>query len=612
MAEIIAVLPEAIANQIAAGEVIQRPASVVKELMENAVDAGADRVDLIVKDAGRTLIQVIDNGKGMSPLDARMSWERHATSKIRKTEDLFSIRSFGFRGEALASIAAVAQVEMKTKSADATLACHIGISASNFEYQKETMAPDGTNIQVKNLFFNIPARRNFLKSNAVELKHIVEEFTRVSLPNPSVAFSLTHNDNRLFELKSGDQQERIAELLSCKKEDVLFGDEDSPAANYRVYLGKPEISKRTRGDQYFIVNGRYIKDPYLNHAIVNTYKEYLPEDHFPAYVVFLDLDPSKVDINVHPTKTEIKFEDEKTLYVLLKSVVKKVLASSMLGKESEQLFDDTSFQSFFSKQGSEPEYSEAPKPKVDRGFNPFDGDRNKEQEKRNLGSWQGLYEGLDSPSNPTEIKPEENLRFRQEGFEQPRHKLSRDQSVIQLFNAYLVTELNEKMLVIDQQRAHQRVMYERFINNLDHAQSASQQLLFPRALEFSAKDAVLLEEIMDDIRHLGFDISPIGNNSFMVNGLPAESEKAEAKQLLEGLLEEFKASSGLDLHDRPHKLAHALAKKSSIKQGRVMSPAEMLELVSDLMNCKEPYATPDGKQVMLEMGDEALAKWFKG
>lgn len=605
MQDIIAVLPESIANQIAAGEVIQRPASVVKELMENAIDAGASEIKVLIKDAGRTLIQVIDNGKGMSPIDARLCWERHATSKIRKTEDLFHIRSFGFRGEAMASIASVAQVEMRTRPEKAELGSLVVIEASKVLKQQEDVCPQGTSIAVKNLFYNIPARRNFLKSNAVEIKHIMDEFTRVSMPNPEVRFSIEHNGNLLLDLSPGDQKTRIAQLLALNESEIFYGEEHSPAADYRVFLGSPKIAKKTRGDQYFIVNGRFIKDPYLNHAITNTYKEYLPEDTFPTYVVFLELDPEKVDINVHPTKTEIKFEDEKTLYALLKSVIRKVLAENLIGSRVDSLFDDSSFQSFL--QGKEqPEFPTEPKLQVNPSFNPFQLDGSIPRQKKNLGRWEEMYVGMESQPKEREEAPD--LFFNSEATA-PKLVFN-GAPVMQLHQSFIVTQLNQEMLLVDQERAHERVLFERLIRNKARHKSASQQLLFPRVIEFSANDALLVEELLEEIRHLGFDINPFGNNSFIINGLPVETEKAEAKELLEGIVEEFKMSSGFQGADQHEKLAHALAKRSGMKKGRVMSGPEMTELLNDLWNCSEYRFTPDGKPVVIGFDAQQLAKLF--
>lgn len=604
MGNIIAVLPDSIANQIAAGEVIQRPASVVKELLENAIDAGANQIELIVKDAGRTLIQVIDNGKGMSPLDARVCWERHATSKIKKAEDLFQIRSFGFRGEALASIASVAQVEMKTRQEADEVASHLVLEASEVKKQLSCVHPTGTSIAVKNLFYNIPARRNFLKSNAVEFKHIVDEFTRVALPNESVALKLYHNDHCLYDLKAASAKKRIAELLGVSEDDFFYGEENSPTANYRLYLGSPAIARRTRGEQYFIVNGRFIKDPYLNHAIQQEYKNYLPEEHHATYVAFLDMDPARIDINVHPTKTEIKFEDERTLYALLKSVVKKTLAEHHLGSNTESLFDDHSFHHLLNAQADKPEFPTAPKINLNPGYNPFHGDS--PQQKRNLGQWQDIYAGMEVQPADNVLKPALHPELL---FAKSQSKVQ-VQGILQLMNSYLLVQGLEEMLIVDQEQAHQRVLYEVFLQSIQDQKSISQQLLFPRVIEFSANDAALVEDILEEIRHLGFDISPFGSGSFIINGLPPEADKADAKGLLEGLIEEYKATFQVDTKDKQRDVARALAKRSAIRKGQKLGAAEMQRLVSDLLQCREPALSPTGKPVFVLFDETTLNKLF--
>lgn len=604
MGNIIAVLPDSIANQIAAGEVIQRPASVVKELMENAVDAGADEVELIVKESGRLLVQVIDNGKGMSPLDARLCWERHATSKIREATDLFRINTFGFRGEAMASIASVAQVEMKTRQEQDELGAHLAIEASEVKKQENCVHPRGTNISVKNLFFNIPARRNFLKSNAVEFKHIVDEFVRVSLPNEGISFKLTHNEHCLYNLKATTPQKRIAEVLGHAEDDFYFGSEQSTAGNYRLYLGTPAIAKKTRGDQYFIVNGRFIKDAYLNHAIQQEYKDYLPQDHHASYVVFLDINPASIDINVHPTKTEIKFEDERTLYAMLKSVVRKTLAQHHLGGGDDQLFDNHSFKQFLN--GTvHPDFPTAPKVQVNPGFNPFGGAT--AQQKRNLGNWQQAFSGMEAQSPELRAEP---VNFPELFNSNPEKSFLVD-GFFQLTPGYLAIRSGEEVLIVDQEQAHQRVLYEQFLRHIQLQKSTTQQLLFPRVIEFSANDSALLEGIIDEVRHLGFDINSLGKGSFIINGLPPEANKADAKNLLEGLVEEYKSSFQIDKRDKQRDVARALAKRSAIKRGDRLETAELKRLVTDLFECQEPAISPYGKPVFVKLSEAFLTKLFQ-
>lgn len=609
MGDIINLLPDSIANQIAAGEVIQRPASVVKELMENAVDAGAKKIQLIVKEAGRTLIQVIDDGKGMSPMDARLCWERHATSKIKQAEDLFNLHSFGFRGEALASIAAVAQVEMKTRQAHSAVATWIQVDGSEFKKQESAAAPEGTNIAVKNLFFNLPARRNFLKSNAVEFKHIIEEFTRVAMPNPGLHFVLYHNDQLLFDLHPTSQLKRIADLLSVDSKELISGEERSPTANFELYLGTPKLAKRSRGEQYFILNGRFIKDAYLNHAISSVYKDYIAADLFPFYVVFIHLPPATVDINVHPTKTEVKFEDEKTLYALLKAVVKKILAQSHLGLLAVNNQEQDSFAAILSNPSALPEFPSEPRINVNPGFNPFT-EQTTRRPKQDLGKWQTLFEGMEKQSaiNWPPIQQHEDLRIPGLFPETEPAKKKDFQQVIQWAGAYIVAVTTDELFVIHQQRAHQRVLFERYLQAHAKHQSASQQLLFPRVLELSAKEAALLEDLLDDMKHLGFDIGQFGNGSFIINGLPALADKTEAKWLVEGLLEEYQNSGQIDKSNRMNQLAKALARKSAITTGKLLSVPEMTELANDLMKCNNPHISPDGKATFIRWDDLLFEK----
>lgn len=605
MGNIIAVLPDSIANQIAAGEVIQRPASVVKELLENAVDAGADEIDLIIKESGRQLVQVIDNGKGMSPLDARLCWERHATSKIKTAEDLFALHTFGFRGEALASIASVAQVELKTRQEKEDIGTHLIIEASEVKKQDSCVHPRGTNISVKNLFYNIPARRNFLKSNAVELKHIVDEFVRVALPNEGVSLRLLHNDHCLYDLKAGSRKKRIAEVFGQSEKDFFFGEEHSSAGNFSLFLGAPSIAKKTRGEQFFIVNGRFIKDAYLNHAIQQEYKAYLPADCHAGYVVFLDLNPASIDVNVHPTKTEIKFEDERTLYAMMKSVVRKTLAQHHLGNGEEQLFSHDSFQQLLHST-PRPEFPTQPKVQVNKGFNPFDSDISRKKNAVNP-DWQNLYADLHFPAETPKNQP---LSFPELMIDKANIPL-KSEGVLPLMNGLLAVKTCDDLLIVDQELAHQRVLYERFLNQVMEQKSSTQQLLFPRVVEFSPIDAALLEEILEEIRHLGFDINSLGGGSFIINGLPPDSNKADAQTLLEGLVEEYKLTHQLDKRDKQRDVARALAKKSAIKRQDHLDKTELNRLIHDLFNCLEPGFSPFGKPVFVKLTPDFLTQLFQ-
>lgn len=607
MSDIISVLPDAIANQIAAGEVVQRPASVVKELMENAVDAGATDIKLIIKDGGSTLIQVIDNGKGMSETDARMCWERHATSKIRKAEDLFTITSFGFRGEAMASIAAVAQVEMKSRRHEDELAIYIQIEGSEIKKQENTAAPVGTNISVRNLFFNIPARRNFLKSIPVETRHVIDEFIRVAMPNPHIAFSFINNTNEVYNLKAGTQGQRIAALLGIKDPSgLLYDEEDTDIVQNRVYLGHPQQAKKTRGDQFFFVNGRYIKSAYLNHAVTSAYSELIAKDTYPPYVVFMDVPPEKIDINVHPTKTEIKFEDEKYLYQILKSVCRKALGQHLLLNDSGE--ENDAFNRMISETATSDRMPEEPKIKVNSGFNPFGGGGAKP--KQNMGKWQEIFAipVKEEVSRPTpDLFEQERLRHIPE--DKPTDKVL---SIFQYAAGYLVFSTEKGLFIANQQAAHERVLYEDYAKAMDGSGFPSQQLLFPRVVEFHPTDFALLEEILDQVKLLGFDINPFGSNTFIVNGTPADVKKGEPKELIEGVLQKYKENlQGLKLGQR-EALMRALAKQSAISKGTMLTPKETTELANQLMNCEVPAYTPAGKPVFVTFAPAELEKQLEG
>lgn len=604
MSDIINVLPDAIANQIAAGEVVQRPASVVKELMENAADAGATDIKLIIKDGGSTLVQVIDNGKGMSETDARMCWERHATSKINKAEDLFRITSFGFRGEALASIAAVAQVEMKTRPYNKELGTYILIEASEVKKQENSAAPIGTNISVRNLFFNIPARRNFLKSIPVETRHIIDEFIRVAMPQPAIGFTLINNDNEIYNLKPGTQAQRIAALLGLKNpSELLYGEEETDIVNTRVYLGQPQLAKKTRGDQYFFVNGRFIKNAYLNHAVTSAYDEMIAKDTYPAYVVFMDVPPAKIDINVHPTKTEIKFEDEKYLYQILKSVCRMALGQHLLIPEDNE---NDAFARMISETAQSEKMPGVPTISVNKGFNPFGNETS--HKKQPLGKWQDVFAPfVNQEEKPTPTLFETNVTkiIRQE------NQAEEIQEVFQFAASYLVFYTSNGLLIADQQAAHERVLYEEYTKAIGGSGFPSQQLLFPRVVEFHPTDYALLDEIIDEVKLLGFDISPFGQNTFIVNGSPADVKKRDPKEMLEGVLQKYKENlQALKLGHR-EALLQAMARQAAIRRGTSLTPKEITTLVNQLLACDTPAYTPAGKPVFITFAAHELAKRFE-
>jgi len=602
--DIIQLLPDNIANQIAAGEVIQRPASAVKELLENAVDAGASEINLIVNDAGKALIQVIDNGKGMSETDARMAFERHATSKIKNIEDLFKIKTMGFRGEALASIAAVAQVELKSKRDEDEAGVFIEIENSQVIKQEPIAVPTGTSIAMKNLFFNVPARRNFLKSNAAELRHIVDEFIRVAMSFPEIFFSLTSNGQQVFHLEKGSMKQRIVQILGNSYAAKLVPvQEQTDYMNIYGFVGKPETAKKTRGDQYFFVNNRFIKSAYLNHAVMNAFNEMIAKDSFPMYTLFIDLDPSQVDINVHPTKQEIKFEDEKIVYAFVQSAIKHALAQFSISPTLD--FElDASIQSLdaVSKPFTEEKKSSASSSSL---YNTFTKKNQSHfvESKSELKHWRDFYE-KDQPA-PENYKPQT---------EAPvlitQNTVPDTQNLLQLHNSFIVVQTSRGYYLIHQQNAHERILYERFALAVEGKPIATQQSLFPATIELHAGDAVLLKELLPDMNHLGYQLEPFGNNTFVIQGTPADVSQGDEKTAIEKMLEQYKHFSNDLKYSKREKLLRSLALQQSIKAGTSLTEKEMRVLVEDLFNCAVPNSTANGKPTYLEFKKDELDKLF--
>ncbi|MES1223225.1 MAG: DNA mismatch repair endonuclease MutL, partial [Bacteroidota bacterium] len=549
MADIIQLLPDNIANQIAAGEVIQRPASAVKELLENAVDAGATEIKLIIADAGKALIQVIDNGKGMSETDARMAFERHATSKIKDIDDLFRIKTMGFRGEALASIAAVAQVELKTKKAEDDAGTYIEIENSIVKKQEPAAYTNGTSIAMKNLFFNVPARRNFLKSNAAEMRHIIDEFIRVALSFPEIFFSLISNNEEVFHLEKGTLKQRIVQILGDSLNSRLVSvNENTDYLNIYGFVGKPETAKKTRGDQYFFVNNRFIKSAYLNHAVMGAYQQMIGADSFPLYVLFIDLDPSQVDINVHPTKQEIKFEDEKIVYAFVQAAVKHALAQFSITPTLD--FDlDPSIQQLdaVSKPFTEEKKAETASSSLYKTFTQKNQAHFIDREnKSELKHWKEFYESPKKeetktddrwPMTDTKSKSENDSELPTSIIEQRSSTIG---ALVQIHNSYILAQTPKGFLLINQQFAHERILYERYVTAAETKSMASQKSLFPITLQLSAQDAVLLGELLNDLNTLGYLIEPFGKDAFIVQGTPADVVEGDEKSAIENLLEQFK------------------------------------------------------------------------
>lgn len=598
----IKLLPDHVANQIAAGEVVQRPASVVKELLENSLDAGATDIRLQVREGGSLMIRITDNGAGMSPADARMCWERHATSKLRQADDLFRISSFGFRGEALASIAAVSMVEMKTKRKEDETGTLVKIEGGRVLEQSPEACLNGTQFIIKNLFYNIPARRNFLKSQAVELRHIIDEFTRVAMPHHQVAFSLSHNDKEIFDLQPTSKGRRIAELLGKKNETGFIPViESHDLLDINGFIGMPETAKRTRGEQFLFVNNRYIRDPYLHHAIVNAYDQMISKDQFPLYVLFLETDPSRIDVNIHPTKTEIKFDDERAMYALVRSAVLKSLgqATSIPGIE---LTDVNTFNPVGFTRQEDQVVSRMPEIKVNRSFNPFADPLQKTRSTRN---WQTIfgnpYLEQESPGNQTEIIPEKILN----------HPVETINGMLSLGNGYIAARQGSELLLIDQRAAHERVLYEKYLRIIRNKKPVIQKLLFPRTVELSGTDYALAHELFDELASLGFDVADFGKNCLIINGVPGDSPKGCEKELLEGMLEEIKNGSTTGTEDRMATVALALASHEAILRMRNISAQETEALIGDLFNCEFPAVRPNGKPVFIRLGKEMISGFFR-
>ena len=609
MPDIIQLLPDHIANQIAAGEVIQRPASAVKELLENAVDAGATDIQLIINDAGKQLIQVIDNGVGMSETDARMAFERHATSKIREIDDLFRIKTMGFRGEALASIAAVAQVEIKTKKATDTTGTLIEIENSIVTKQEPVAAVNGTSIAMKNLFFNVPARRNFLKSNAAEMRHIVDEFFRVSMAYPEIFFSLSANGQELFHLEKGTLKQRIVQLLGNPYNAKLVAvDEQTDYMNIFGFIGKPETAKKTRGDQYFFVNKRFIKSAYLNHAVAGAFQEMIASDSFPAYVLFIDLDPAQIDINVHPTKQEIKFEDEKIIYAFVQSAVKHALAQFSITPTLD--FDlDPAIQQLdaVSKPFTAEQKSQASSSSLYQTFTQKHAAHKIDpQQKSELKHWR---ESPGSSESIAGMQQSEHATV-QSSFYNAQQLTINDADFTQLHNSYILASTNKGMLLIHQQNAHERVLYERYVAAADGKAISTQRSLFPSTLQLSPQDTILLQELTTDLHQLGYHIEPFGKDTFVIQGTPADVEQGNESRAIELLLEQFKHYSSDLKFSKREKLIRSLAKQHSIKPGRSLTQKEMKQLLEDLLNCTQPNATSNGFPTYMELKKEELEKMF--
>ncbi len=600
MGDIIRLLSESVANQIAAGEVVQRPASAVKELLENAVDAGATDITLIIKDAGKTLIQVVDNGCGMSERDARMSFERHATSKIKSANDLLAIRTLGFRGEALASIASISQVELKTKRTDEEIGTCIQVHGSEFISQDAASCSNGTSVTIKNLFYNVPARRNFLKSNTLELKYIMEEFNRVALVHPDISFKLYNQDRILIQLPPSNLKQRLVTLLgSSYNQRLIPVQQESQLVNLTGFIGKPEFARKTRGEQYFFANGRFIKNPYLNHAVENAFQELIMKDAYPTYFIYLEVDPSSIDVNIHPTKTEINFQDAKSIYAILNAAIKQSLGKfnlmPALDFETEKSLDLPPL--------PKDHPITPPSIRINPDYNPFEKQTRHQMEfNYNVpGGERGAH--LQKLFDPLKkIHPGE--------MEMPEHEEA-ENAILQVENKFLVTQIANGIVVIDQQAAHERILYEKFIEQEKKGSDGAQKLLLPQTIQLSPDDAQMIKDLFDPLLLAGFEVSEFGSNAFVVHTVPAGIESSEIQALIEGILESYKNETHGFKNRQEHQLARTMARKLSVRHGKKLSLRESSALVQELMNCSTPDLTPDGKPTIYRLDFEDLAKKFK-
>lgn len=621
MSDIIHLLPDSIANQIAAGEVIQRPASVVKELVENAVDAGAGHVQVNIKDAGRTLVQVIDNGKGMSETDARMAFERHATSKISTADDLFSLHTMGFRGEALASIVAVAQVELRTRLKGTELGISLSYSGSVLESIEPDACNEGSIFSVKNLFFNIPARRKFLKSNDVEFRNIITEFERIALVNPQVALSLYHNDTEIFNLPVSGLRPRIISVYGKSlNQKLLSVDAQSSLVTISGFVGRPDSTKKRGALQYFFVNGRFMKHPYFHKAVMQAYDQLIPQGEQPNYFIYFTLDPATIDVNIHPTKTEIKFENEQPIWQILMAATREALAKSSAIPTIDFDVADAINIPVYNPVKEEKNY-QSPRVQVDSNYNPFDTSSYKKPEF----DWSKLYQDFEEDRSAIQVEPpmfEVPVADLPQAVSIDADEIVQVETTDNLFTEvsnpcyqykgrYLVTSLKSGLALIDQHRAHVRILFDQYILNIRQRKGASQQVLFPEMVEFTAVEAALVPALLDDMRFIGFDLTHLGNNSYAINGLPAGVDNLDPAELVRDMVNRA-IETGCEVYDEICiSLALSLAKAAAIRPGKMLSTEEMDHLIATLFSCPESNLTPDGKTIISMLTDEELEKRFK-
>lgn len=606
MSNVIKLLPDHVANQIAAGEVIQRPASVVKELVENAVDAGATKIQLIIKDAGKTLIQVVDNGLGMDSSDAQMCFERHATSKISSADDLFNLGTKGFRGEALASIAAIAHIDLKTKQVDSELGNHIVIEGSIVSENEPCSCPTGTSIQVKNLFFNVPARRKFLKSNAVETKHILEEFQRIAFVHAQVEFQFVNNDQEIFNLESGNFRKRIVDIMGKSYNQRLVPIEESTdIIKISGFIGKPDYAKKTRGEQYFFVNDRFIKNHYFNHAINGAYDELIAEDNHPSFFIKLTVDPRDVDINIHPTKTEVKFQEDSAIYAILKAAVRQSLNKYAVAPTLD-FNQETSFNTPLPKGNISP-----PEIRVDKNFNPFKSEKDWEKGasfQTPKGDWEKLFKEDQNPQDYNDFLSQ--VHYEKDNEQVEIHNQAEFALLHQFKGNYIITSRNNELMIIDQRRAHERVLYEFLIEAQAFEAKKPQQLLFPETIELTPQGSTILQDLIPELSKMGFDIAPFGPNTFTINGTPADLTEIDVVDTLEHLVEQYQLHEKTFKEKKEQALAKNMATKIAVKNGQKLQKEEMAHLVKELFDCDQPYKSPTGKNTIFALQTEDLLKYF--
>lgn len=630
MSDIIHLLPDSIANQIAAGEVIQRPASVVKELVENAIDAGAGHIQVNIKDAGRTLIQVIDDGKGMSETDARMAFERHATSKISSAEDLFSLHTMGFRGEALASIAAVAHVELRTRLKGTELGTKLTIAGSSLQDIEPDACAEGSNFSVKNLFFNVPARRKFLKSNDTEFRNIINEFERIALVNPQVSLALNHNDTEIFNLPESGLRQRIVNVYGKNlNQKLLSVDAQSSLITISGFVGRPDSAKKRGALQYFFVNGRFMKHPYFHKAVIQAYEQLIPPGEQPNYFIYFTLDPATIDVNIHPTKTEIKFENEQPVWQILMAATREALAKSSaiptIDFDVEDAIDIPVYNPVKESEGFK-----TPTVQLDSGYNPFKSSSpssyshsasSSASPKKEEFDWSQLYQGFESDRDAVlkDLEMMGEVLDKEEEVTEPSAPVSANEALFpetttpsyQYKGRYIITSLKSGLALIDQHRAHVRILFDQYMNNMRQQKGASQQVLFPEIVEFTTAEAAVLPALLEDMRFIGFDLSNLGNNSYAVNGLPAGLENVDQVVLIKDIVARA-IDTGCEVHEEIcEAIALSLAKASAIRPGKTLSADEMDHLIATLFSCPESNLTPEGKTIISMLTDEELEKRFK-